>query len=218
MEDLLFAGQPPGVEMVQRKQTDFLAGKRLPMDAAEAARSSGERNSQDERPLALVHPRAAMADPILPARVPPHDEEQVPVLDDALTSSAGTVSEEVIPLVEETATVGKRQVVTGRVRVQTVTDTIEDVARANVQRETVEVTRVPIDRIVESAPEIRTEGDVTIVPVLEEELVIEKRLVLKEELHIRRRVETDTVEVPVTLRKQRAVVEREAPMDPRPDE
>jgi uncharacterized protein (TIGR02271 family) len=159
-----------------------------------------------------------MADPIPPASVPPHDEEQVPVLDDALTSSARTVSEEVIPLFEETATVGKRQVVTGRVRVQTVTDTIEDVAQANVQRESVEVTRVPIDRMVDIAPEVRTEGDVTIVPVVEEVLVVEKRLLLKEELHIRRRVETETVEVPVTLRKQRAVVEREAPDDPRPNE
>jgi stress response protein YsnF len=102
--------------------------------------------------------------------------------------------------------------------VQTVTDTIEDVAQANVQRESVEVTRVPIDRMVDIAPEVRTEGDVTIVPVVEEVLVVEKRLLLKEELHIRRRVETETVEVPVTLRKQRAVVEREAPDDPRPNE
>jgi len=159
-----------------------------------------------------------MADPIPHASVPPHDEEQVPVLDESLRSSAHTVSEEVIPLVEETATVVKRQVVTGRVRVQTVTDTIEEVAQANVQRESVEVTRVPVDRIVESAPEVRTEGDVTIVPVVEEVLVVEKRLVLKEELHIRRRVETETVEVPVTLRKQRAIVEREAPEASRSNE
>ena len=55
-----------------------------------------------------------MADPVPPASVPPHDEEQVSVLDLALRSGARTVSEEVIPLVEETATVGKRQVVTGR--------------------------------------------------------------------------------------------------------
>ena len=155
-----------------------------------------------------------MADPILPANVPLSDEQQVPVLDEASRSSAHPISEEVIPLVEETATVGKRQVVTGRVRVQTVTDTIEEVARANVQRETVEVTRVPVDRMVETAPEVRTEGDVTIVPVLEEVLVVEKRLLLKEELHIRRRVEAETVEVPVTLRKQRAVVERTDPDDP----
>ena len=124
------------------------------------------------------------------------------------------VAEEVIPLVEEIATVGKRQVVTGRVRVQTVTDTIEELAHAEVQRESVEVTRVPIDKVVETAPEIRTEGDVTILPIVEEVLVVEKRLVLKEELHIRRRIATEAVEVPVTLRKQRAIVEREAPDDP----
>jgi len=159
-----------------------------------------------------------MANPIPPASVPPHDEEHVPVLDESLTSGTHTVSEEVIPLVEETATVGKRQVVTGHVRVQTVTDTFEEIARADVHRESVEVTRVPIDRMVETAPEVRTERDVTILPVVEEVLVVEKRLLLKEELHIRRRVETETVEVPVTLRKQRAVVEREAPDDPRPDE
>jgi len=159
-----------------------------------------------------------MADPIPPASVPPHDEEHVPNLDKSLRSGTRTVSEEVIPLVEEAAIIGKREVLTGRVRVQTVTDTVEELARADVQRETVEVTRVPVDRMVETAPEIRTEGDVTIVPVLEEVLVVEKRLVLKEELHIRRRVETETVEVPVTLRKQRAIVEREAPDDPRPDE
>ena len=66
----------------------------------------------------------------------------------------------------------------------------------------------------ESAPQIRTEGDVTIVPVLEEVLVVEKRLVLKEELHIRRRIITETVEVPVTLHKQRAIVERVDPDEP----
>ena len=83
----------------------------------------------------------------------------------------------------------KRQVVTGRVRVQTLTDTIEELAHAEVQRESVEVTRVPIDKVVETAPEIRTEGDVTILPIVEEVLVVEKRLVLKEEVHIRRRID-----------------------------
>jgi uncharacterized protein (TIGR02271 family) len=135
-----------------------------------------------------------------------------------MRSSASTVSEEVIPLAEEIATVGKRQVVTGRVRVQTVTDAIEELVHADVQRETVEVTRVPIDRMVETTPEIRTEGDVTILPVVEEVLVVEKRLVLKEELHIRRRITTETAEVPVTLRKQRAIVERVAPDSPAPEE
>ncbi len=155
-----------------------------------------------------------MGDPTRPPSIQTRDEEHAPDPGEALRSGAHTVAEEVIPLVEETTSISKREVVTGRVRVQTVTDTVEELARADVQRETVEVTRVPVDKMVDTAPEIRTDGDVTIVPVLEEVLVVEKRLVLKEELHIRRRVATEAVEVPVTLRKQRAVVERIDPDEP----
>ena len=50
-----------------------------------------------------------------------------------------------------------------------------------------------------------------IIPILEEVLVVEKRLVLKEELHIRRSVTREDIEVPITLRKQRAMVERLGP-------
>jgi len=115
---------------------------------------------------------------------------------------------DVVPIVEEELRVSKRQVVKGRVRVRTVVDTVEEVAREELRSETIEVTRVPIDREVTEAPAVRTEGDVTIVPVLEEVLVVEKRLVLKEELHLRRKVEAETFEAPVTLRKQRVEVER----------
>ena len=115
---------------------------------------------------------------------------------------------ETIPLVEEELRLGKRSVATGKVRVRTVVDTVEDVARADLEEERVDVTRVPVNKEVDAAPDVRTEGDVTIVPVLEEVLVVEKRLILKEELHIRRHVVHENVEVPVTLRKQRAVVER----------
>jgi uncharacterized protein (TIGR02271 family) len=115
---------------------------------------------------------------------------------------------ETIPLVEEELRLGKRSVATGKVRVRTVVDTVEDVARADLEEARVDVTRVPVNKEVDAAPDVRTEGDVTIVPILEEVLVVEKRLVLKEELHIRRHVVHENVEVPVTLRKQRAVVER----------
>ena len=126
---------------------------------------------------------------------------------------------QVIPLVEETARISKREVVSGKVRVRTEVDSVEQVLRESLTDETVEVTRVPIDRRVEQIPEIRTENGVTIVPILEERLVIEKQLFLKEELHIRRDVTTETVEVPVTLRSERAVVERfDANGQPLPEE
>jgi uncharacterized protein (TIGR02271 family) len=115
---------------------------------------------------------------------------------------------ETIPLLKEELGVDKRSVVTGKVRVRSVVDTIEELVHAAITDERVEVTRVPMDREVEAAPSVRTEDDVTIVPIMEEVLVVEKRLVLKEELHIRRSVTLENVEVPVTLRKQRAVIER----------
>lgn len=116
--------------------------------------------------------------------------------------------EERIPLIEEQLIVAKEKVVTGRVRVTTRTDVVDEIAQASLSGEEVEVVRVPIGREVDVAPQVRVEGDVTIVPVLEEVLVVEKRLVLKEELHIRRSATSENVEVPVTLRKQRAFIER----------
>lgn len=119
-----------------------------------------------------------------------------------------------IPVVEERAHLDKRAVETGRVRVSTRTDTVEQVLRETLRGDMVGVTRVPINRTLsegEVAPQVRNEGGVTIIPVLEEVLVVEKRLVLKEEVHIRRTTSGEDVEVPVTLRRQRAVVERVSP-------
>ena len=48
----------------------------------------------------------------------------------------------------------------------------------------------------------------TIVPVFEEVLVIEKRLMLKEKLHIRKVTSSESVAVPMTLRRETAIVER----------
>jgi stress response protein YsnF len=116
-----------------------------------------------------------------------------------------------VPVVKEELELSKKGATTGRVRVSTRTDTFEDVARASLEGVTVEVTRMPVGRQVETALEVQTQDGVTIIPVLEEILVVEKRLVLKEEIHIRCTVTHETIEVPVALRKQRAIIERLEP-------
>ena len=114
-----------------------------------------------------------------------------------------------VPVLEEQAFLDKHVVTTGRVRVVTHSETVEQLAEATLHGESVEVTRVPIDRpVTGEVPQLRTEGGVTIVPVLEEVLVVEKRLVLKEEIHLCKRETTEQVEVPVSLRRQTAKVER----------
>lgn len=114
----------------------------------------------------------------------------------------------VLTVAEEQLEVSKRKISEGSVRVRLETETFEELARADLERGIVDVKRVKIDKLVDRAPATRTEGDVTIVPVVEEVLVVEKRLMLKEELHIRTHTETTTIEQPVTLRRQRATVDR----------
>jgi stress response protein YsnF len=113
----------------------------------------------------------------------------------------------VVPLVEEEARLERRTVSAGRVRIQVTADVLEEVATATLDGEEVEVVRVPVDRVVTDIPKTRMENGVTIVPILEEVLVVSKQLVLREELHIHRRTKSETVEVPVSLRKQRAIVQ-----------
>lgn len=120
-----------------------------------------------------------------------------------------TPPKDVLEVVAETATLKTRDVLTGRVRVSTRTEVTEEPVSAELAHEDVVVTRVPVDKAIETAPSIRTEGGVIIIPVIEEILFVEKRLFLKEEIHIRRTTQTESVKVPVSLRKQSAVIERD---------
>jgi stress response protein YsnF len=72
----------------------------------------------------------------------------------------------------------------------------------------VAIERVPVNRVVEGPIPMRYEGDTMIVSVLEEVLVVETRLLLKEEVHMTtRRTETHTPER-VTLRHEDVTIER----------
>ena len=124
-----------------------------------------------------------------------------------------TTAEERIPLVEERLHVSTRAVETGRVRVRTVVDEQTEYARADLFRDAVQVDRVLIDREVTAVPIVREEGDTLIFPVVEEVLVIQKRLILKEEVRVTRTRTAEAFEQPVTVRSTRAVVDRLTPQD-----
>jgi uncharacterized protein (TIGR02271 family) len=128
--------------------------------------------------------------------------------------------EAVLPLVVETLHVGKRRVETGRVRVSVATETEERLVRETLRSERVEVDRVAVGRELaagEPAPIARREADGTLViPVLEEVLAVERRLVLREEIWMRTISIEETVEETVALRHQHAEVERLPPTDAGP--
>ena len=114
-----------------------------------------------------------------------------------------------IPLIEERLVTAKREIETGRVRVRTVVEEQESLIEEELARAYVEVERVPMNVEVSEVPEVREEGDLTVIPVVHEVLVVEKKLILTEEVRIRRRTAVERHAQPVTVRVQRAVVERE---------
>ncbi len=114
-----------------------------------------------------------------------------------------------IPLVEERVQIAKRQVETGRLRVRVSVGEREEEVPVNLTHDEVEVHRVPRNVPLSSLPSVRLEGNVTVIPVVEEVVVVEKRLVLVEEIHVRRKTVTSTETVPVRLRSEQAEVERE---------
>ena len=116
--------------------------------------------------------------------------------------------ETVIPLHRENLDISIRQVVTGTVEISTSTQWREAQVDEELTRQTAEIERVPIGRVVDAAPEIREEDGVLIIPVMEDIVVVERRLVLKEEVRIRRSTSTRRHQETVTLRQQEVVVVR----------
>jgi uncharacterized protein (TIGR02271 family) len=117
----------------------------------------------------------------------------------------------VVPLVEETLQVGKRKVETGKTTVRKLVHEREEVVDLSLTKEEVDVERVPVNRYVDGYLETRQEGDVTIIPVVEEVLVVEKRFLLKEEVRIVRRREEEPYRQTFTLRQEEVQVERHPP-------
>ena len=130
----------------------------------------------------------------------------------------GTPDEVILPIVAETLVVGKRTIVTGRVQVTTAIDERPVDVRETLVHGGVEIERTAIGEEVLSVPPVRDEGDTIVVPVVREELVVTKRLILVEEVRLRRTAMTEAYAETMALRSQRAVIDREPVSQTQPKE
>jgi uncharacterized protein (TIGR02271 family) len=126
--------------------------------------------------------------------------------------------ETIIPLLAEEVAVTKQAVETGRVQVARVTHEREQLIDELLAHQTVEIERVAIGQHVDAMPTIREEGDTIVIPIVEEVLVIERRLLLKEEVRVRRVHSMERHQESVTLRHHEAVVTRLPVETPAPGE
>jgi uncharacterized protein (TIGR02271 family) len=115
---------------------------------------------------------------------------------------------QVIPVIAEFLNVAKRSVETGGVRVSKKVEEHAEVIDEPLLHEDVEVQRVAVNRFVEAPVPVRQEDATVIIPLFEEVLVIEKRLLFREEVHIQRRQTTLRQPQTVTRRSETVVIER----------
>ena len=125
--------------------------------------------------------------------------------------ASGQSGSEFLALAVEDAVVTRQRIAGDLVRVETSTQNREHLVDEELTHEQVIVERVAINRVVDAVPEVRVEGDVTIMPVVTEEIIIQRRLVLTEEVHMRRVRVTERHTETVNLREQVATVTVIAP-------
>lgn len=128
-------------------------------------------------------------------------------------AAADNVGKIVVPIIEEQLKITRARVLTGGVRVHKTIEERTETVSEPVLQEQVNVERVAVNKYIDAAPPVRYEGDVMIVPLVEEVLVVEKRLVLREEIRITKISEQVQKQEQIVLRSERATLERIQPED-----
>ena len=123
-------------------------------------------------------------------------------------SSRTAPEDTVVPIVQEELHIGKQKVETGRVRLTKTVQEREVMVSEPSMQEDIQIERVPVNRWLTEPASVRYEGDIMIIPVMEEVPVVEKRLRLKEELRVTKRQITTQRTEAVRLRTEEVQVER----------
>jgi uncharacterized protein (TIGR02271 family) len=165
-------------------------------------------NSMDDEIVAMV-PGGSLVASSVPDRA---DAGQAPaerVPPDVVPPDTG--HHRTITLAEEELEIEKHETVQGRVVVSKHVETFTHDQPVELAHDEVDVERVPVGRDVDEVPRIREEGATTIVPVIEEVLVVEKRLRLVEEVRITRRQVRQQTSVREDLRREVVDITTEEP-------
>lgn len=121
-----------------------------------------------------------------------------------------TRSSETIPVMEENLRLGVERIETGRIRATKKVHEEDLIVSGPALSDEFKIERIPLNQYIDkSPPSVRYEGDTMVIPVIEEEVVVQTRLKLVEEVRITRRQVERMVEKPITIRKEEVVIHRD---------
>jgi uncharacterized protein (TIGR02271 family) len=139
---------------------------------------------------------------------PERSEEEVEAGEFHSTVDSAAASEEgSLELREERLTARKEMEQVGEVGFRKEVEEVPSRLEVEAYREEVDVEHVPVEKVVRERVDPWEEGDTLIVPVYEEQITVVKRLVMREQIRIRRVGTTERRLVEDTLRKERLRIE-----------
>jgi uncharacterized protein (TIGR02271 family) len=113
-----------------------------------------------------------------------------------------------IPVIEEQLRVEKKVVETGKVHISKKVVENETAVTVPLTEESYHVERVPVNRVVDEAPQaVRYEGDTMIIPVMREVLVVQKRYEIVEEIRLTKKVTQEEHTEQVTLLREQVDID-----------
>jgi stress response protein YsnF len=118
-------------------------------------------------------------------------------------------AEEIIPVIEERVVIGTEQATTGTVRVRTMTHEEEHAIDEPVRINDVVIKRVPVDRWTDEPVADRIEGETRIISIHREEIIVQRRLHVIQEVHVALRRREERHREIVRTQQTQVVVERD---------
>lgn len=118
--------------------------------------------------------------------------------------------ENTIPVIKERIVIDKRSVDSAKVRIAKKVNERNVLLDVTERQDNVQVNRIPIGKIVDVEPTTRHEGETLIIPVLREEIVIEKKVTLVEEIRVTRVKDETTRQVDVILKEEEVSITKES--------
>ncbi|HEX2914842.1 MAG TPA: YsnF/AvaK domain-containing protein [Chloroflexia bacterium] len=120
-------------------------------------------------------------------------------------------SELAFPVAEERLNVTKRPVDLGEVRLHKSVEQVEETQKVPLTHDDLDIERIPMNQPLEKPVEPYYDGDWYVMPVMKEVVVVQKQLILTEEVRIRKRAITEEKEVREQVRRERIQVENASP-------
>lgn len=122
----------------------------------------------------------------------------------------------IVPVLAEVPRVRKRTVARPGVRVEKRVRTRTEQVSVELERGDLAIERRGVNLLYDEPPQVRQEGETTVVPVIEEVVILETKYLVREEVRVTRLRERHCVSSPITLRREEVSI-TEAPPASRSD-